>query len=57
MLVRVEGRVPVIVGVSAPGFAAMGELAAGVMDLGAAGVMVGPAATVKTDDQAWAITR
>jgi 4-hydroxy-tetrahydrodipicolinate synthase len=53
VLDRVKGRVPVIVGVSSPGFAAMGELAKGVMDLGAAGVMVGPAASVKTDDQAF----
>jgi 4-hydroxy-tetrahydrodipicolinate synthase len=52
VLARVGGRVPVIVGVSAPGFAAMGELAESVMDLGAAGVMVGPAASVKSDDQA-----
>jgi len=52
VLERVAGRVPVIVGVSAPGFAAMGELARSVMDMGAAGVMVGPAASVKTDDQA-----
>ena len=52
VLARVRGRVPVIVGVSSPGFAAMGELAKSVMDLGASGVMVGPAATVKTDDQA-----
>jgi len=44
--------VPVIVGVSAPGFAAIGELAVSVMEMGAAGVMVAPAATVKTDDQA-----
>jgi 4-hydroxy-tetrahydrodipicolinate synthase len=48
----VRNRVPVIVGVSAPGFAAMRELADSVMDMGAAGVMVAPAATVKTDDQA-----
>jgi 4-hydroxy-tetrahydrodipicolinate synthase len=54
VLDRVGGKVPVIVGVSSPGFAAMGELAKSVMDLGAAGVMVGPAATVKTDDQALA---
>lgn len=46
-------RVPVIVGVSAPGFAAMRELTESVMDMGAAGVMVAPAATVKTDDQAY----
>ncbi len=54
VLARVRDRVPVIVGVSAPGFAAIGELAKNVMDMGAAGVMVAPAATVKTDDQAYA---
>jgi len=48
---RVAGRVPVVVGVSAPGFAAMGELAAAVMALGASGVMVAPASSVRTDDQ------
>lgn len=53
VLARVRDRVPVIVGVSAPGFAAMRELADSVMDMGAAGVMVAPAATVKTDDQAY----
>jgi 4-hydroxy-tetrahydrodipicolinate synthase len=54
VLRRTAGRVPVIVGVSSPGFAAMKELADGVMEMGAAGVMVAPAATVKTDDQALA---
>lgn len=54
VLARVDGRVPVVVGVSSPGFAAMGELAKSVMDLGAAGVMVGPGAQVRTDDQAFA---
>jgi 4-hydroxy-tetrahydrodipicolinate synthase len=53
VLDRVKGRVPVIVGVSSPGFAAMGELAKGVMGLGASGVMVGPASSVKSDDQAF----
>ncbi|MGE0355439.1 MAG: dihydrodipicolinate synthase family protein [Burkholderiales bacterium] len=52
VLARVAGRVPVVVGVSSPGFAAMGELAKDAMALGASGVMVGPASTVKTDDQA-----
>ncbi len=54
VLARVKGRIPTIVGVSAPGFAAIRELSVGVMEAGAAGVMVGPAATVKTDDQACA---
>ena len=43
--------VPVVVGVSAPGFAAIGELTEAVMDLGAAGVMVAPPSTLRTDDQ------
>src|SRR5947199_2395463 len=42
---------PVIVGVSAPGFASMAQLSKAVMDAGAAGVMIAPAATLKTDDQ------
>lgn len=51
VLARVNGQVPVVVGASAPGFAAMKELTDSVMDLGAAGVMVAPPATVRTDDQ------
>ena len=43
--------VPVIVGVSAPGFAAMRSLARGVMDAGAAGVMIAPPPALRTDDQ------
>ena len=53
VLARVNDRIPVIVGVSAPGFAAMRELAESVMAMGAAGAMVAPASTVKTDDQAY----
>ena len=51
VLTRVAGRVPVVVGASAPGFAPMGELTTSVMSMGAAGVMVAPPATVRTDDQ------
>ena len=51
VLKRVQGKVPVVVGASAPGFAPMGELTKSVMDMGAAGVMVAPPATVRTDDQ------
>ena len=51
---RVSGRLPVVVGVSAPGLAPMRELADSVMDMGAAGVMVAPPWTIKTDDQAYA---
>src|SRR5258708_31139933 len=50
-LARMAGRVPAIVGVSAPGLAPMKELAASAMDLGAAGVMVAPAGHLRTDDQ------
>ena len=46
-----SGKLPVIVGVSAPGFAAMRALARNVMDAGAAGVMIAPPGTVRTDDQ------
>ena len=42
---------PVIVGVSAPGFAAMRGLAHAAMDAGAAGVMIAPPNTLRTDDQ------
>ena len=45
------GRAPVVVGVSAPGLAAMRRLARASMDLGAAGVMVAPPAAMRTDDQ------
>ena len=47
---RVAGRVPVVVGASSPGFAAMGELARAAMDAGAAGAMVAPPGTLRTDD-------
>src|SRR5882672_9798908 len=47
---RVNG-LPVVVGVSAPGFASMAALTRDVMDAGAGGVMIAPPATVKTDDQ------
>ncbi|MDH5538479.1 MAG: dihydrodipicolinate synthase family protein [Rhizobacter sp.] len=51
VLARVAGRVPVVVGASAPGFAPMHELTQSVMALGAAGVMVAPPGSVRTDDQ------
>ncbi|MBP1849351.1 dihydrodipicolinate synthase family protein [Rhizobium halophytocola] len=46
-----SGDKPVVVGVSAPGLAAIGELTKAVMDLGAAGVMVAPPSSLRTDDQ------
>ena len=51
VLKRVDGRVPVVVGASAAGFAPMKELTQSVMDLGASGVMVAPPSTMRTDDQ------
>jgi len=41
----------IIVGVSAPGFAAMRSLAKATMDAGAAGVMIAPPSNLRTDDQ------
>ena len=46
-----RANVPVIAGVSAPGFAAMRSLARGVMELGAAGVMIAPPPHLRTDEQ------
>lgn len=46
-----RAKVPVVVGVSAPGFAAMQALSGAAMDAGAAGVMVAPPGSLKTDDQ------
>ena len=50
-VVKRSGAMPVIVGVSAPGFAAMRALARGAMEAGAAGVMIAPPGTLRTDDQ------
>ena len=47
---RASGK-PIIVGVSAPGFAAMRSLALKSMDAGAAGVMIAPPPHLRTDDQ------
>ena len=50
IIARAAG-LPVVVGVSAPGLAAVRELATAVMDLGAAGVMVAPPGSLRTDAQ------
>ncbi|MEY4680559.1 MAG: dihydrodipicolinate synthase family protein [Alphaproteobacteria bacterium] len=50
VLRRVAGRIPVIVGVSAPGMTVMKSLTDKVMQMGAAGVMVAPNAGLKTDE-------
>jgi 4-hydroxy-tetrahydrodipicolinate synthase len=49
--VTARAGVPIIVGVSAPGFAAMRALARNVMEAGAAGVMIAPPSNLRTDDQ------
>jgi 4-hydroxy-tetrahydrodipicolinate synthase len=46
-----RATVPVIVGVSAPGFASMRSLTRAVMGAGAAAVMIAPPPSLKTDDQ------
>ncbi|NYI02310.1 dihydrodipicolinate synthase family protein [Cupriavidus plantarum] len=50
-MIQRAGALPVVVGVSAPGFAAMRALTREVMDRGAAGVMIAPPNTLRTDDQ------
>ena len=50
-MIRRAPHLPVVVGVSAPGFAAMRELTLEVMAQGAAGVMIAPPNTLRTDDQ------
>jgi 4-hydroxy-tetrahydrodipicolinate synthase len=50
-VVQRAGNIPVVVGVSAPGFAAMRALARASMDAGAAGVMIAPVPSLRTDDQ------
>jgi 4-hydroxy-tetrahydrodipicolinate synthase len=56
-VVRRAGVIPVIVGVTAPGFAAMRTLAREAMDAGAAGVMIAPPHTLRSDDQVVAYYR
>lgn len=47
---RVDGRVPIVVGVSGGGLNPMADLARDVMEMGAAGVMVAPMPSLKTDE-------
>jgi 4-hydroxy-tetrahydrodipicolinate synthase len=47
---RIDGRIPVVVGVSAPGFAPLADLAQAVMDEGASGVMVAPPTGTRGDE-------
>jgi 4-hydroxy-tetrahydrodipicolinate synthase len=50
-VLRRAGPLFVIVGISAPGFAAMGTLSRVAMDAGAAAVMIAPHGGLRTDDQ------
>lgn len=50
-VVKRASSIPVVVGVSAPGFAAMASLAKSSMAAGAAGVMIAPPSNLRTDDQ------
>ncbi|WP_410013656.1 dihydrodipicolinate synthase family protein [Sodalis sp. C49] len=51
VLTRVNGRVPVVVGVSHASHRHVQRLSHTAMELGAAGVMLAPVANLKTDDQ------
>ncbi|SEQ21594.1 4-hydroxy-tetrahydrodipicolinate synthase [Faunimonas pinastri] len=51
VLARVAGRVPVVVGVSNPGMSALVSLSQSAMASGAAGVMIAPLASLKTEEQ------
>lgn len=53
ILKRVSGKAPVVVGVSNPSNRNVERLSKQAMDLGAAGVMIAPAANLKTDDQVY----
>jgi 4-hydroxy-tetrahydrodipicolinate synthase len=49
-MIRRVGALPVVVGVSGPGLAAMRALALEVIDAGAAGVMIAPPNTLRSVD-------
>ena len=51
VLKRIDGRVPVIVGVSNPGMDNLAALSKSAMDMGAGGVMVAGMPGLKTDEQ------
>jgi len=51
VLTAANGRIPIVVGVSAPGLDPMQALSERVMEMGAAGVMVAPAAGLNTDEK------
>ena len=54
VLKRIDGRVPVIVGVTNPGVDNLVRLAQASMDAGAAGVMIAPLPGLRTEEQVYA---
>jgi 4-hydroxy-tetrahydrodipicolinate synthase len=50
---RIDGRIPIVVGVSNPGLQLMGDFARRSMDAGAAAVMVSPTPGLRTDEQVY----
>ena len=50
---QVDGKVPIVVGASAPGIDNLSHFAKRVMDAGAAGVMIAPIPGLKTDEQVY----
>ncbi len=50
-VIRRAKDLSIVVGVSAPGFAAMRSLTCAAMDAGASGVMIAPSPSLRTDDQ------
>ncbi|MGE0717713.1 MAG: dihydrodipicolinate synthase family protein [Alphaproteobacteria bacterium] len=53
VLQRVDGRVPVVVGASAPGHRVASALTSAAMDFGAGGIMLSPALGLRTEDQVY----
>jgi 4-hydroxy-tetrahydrodipicolinate synthase len=53
VLKQVNGKVPIIVGASAPGIDNLAAFTRRVMDAGAAGVMIAPIPGLKTDEQVY----
>lgn len=54
VLQRVDGKVPVIVGVSNPGIDSLARVSRSAVGMGAAGVMIAPVPGLRTEDQIYA---
>lgn len=53
VLKQADGKIPIVVGVSAPGIDNLANFAKRSMDAGAAGVMIAPVPGLKTDEQVY----